>query len=80
MLTFLMLLSHVTPSQVASVLLILHTSAMVLSIGGLFKDVLLVSLSYIFFASPVTYLQVLIFLFLRPLVVELSERLPSVLP
>jgi hypothetical protein len=79
MLTFL-ILSLVIPSQVASVLLILHTSAVVLSIGGLFNDVLLVFLSCIFFASHVPYLQVLIFKFLRPLVEELSERLPSVLP
>ena len=44
--------------QIASVLLILHTSAMTLTIGGLFKDVLLVTFSFFFFKSPLTHLQV----------------------
>ena len=43
--------------NVAIVLLISHTSALTLSLGGIIKDILLVFLSVIFFGSPVSWLQ-----------------------
>ena len=43
--------------NIAIVLLISHTSALVLSLGGIFKDILLVLFSYLFFSAPVTPLQ-----------------------
>lgn len=45
--------------NIASVLLITHTSAMVLVLGGIFKDIMLVILSVIVFKSPVSMLQVM---------------------
>lgn len=50
--------SHRMCGQIATYLLISHTSAMTLTIGGLFKDVLLVIFSVVFFGSPLTLLQV----------------------
>ena len=50
--------SSLYTAQIATYLLISHTSAMTLTIGGLFKDVLLVIFSVIFFGSPLTILQV----------------------
>mmetsp|Transcript_6149 Transcript_6149/g.6314 ORF Transcript_6149/g.6314 Transcript_6149/m.6314 type:complete len:381 (-) Transcript_6149:410-1552(-) len=44
--------------NIASVLLISHTSAMTLTIGGLFKDVMLVAFSVAFFSSPLSFLQI----------------------
>ena len=44
--------------NIAIVLLISHTSALVLSLGGIFKDILLVLFSVMFFAAPVTPLQI----------------------
>jgi drug/metabolite transporter (DMT)-like permease len=43
--------------NVAVVLLIGNTSALILTLAGIFKDILLVSLSVIVFGSPVTMLQ-----------------------
>lgn len=40
------------------VLLIANTSALTFTIGGLFKDILLVTLSVIVFGSPVSALQI----------------------
>jgi len=45
--------------NIASVLLISHTSALVLTLAGVFKDILLVVLSLVVFASPVSMLQYL---------------------
>jgi drug/metabolite transporter (DMT)-like permease len=44
--------------NVAVVLLISHTSALTLTLAGIFKDILLVVLSVLVFGSPVTPLQV----------------------
>ena len=44
--------------NIASVILISTTSAMTLTLGGLIKDVLLVASSVVFFASPISVLQV----------------------
>lgn len=44
--------------NIAIVLLISHTSALVLSLGGIFKDILLVLFSVMFFSAPVTPLQI----------------------
>jgi hypothetical protein len=40
------------------VLLISNTSALVLSLGGILKDILLVALSVVFFQAPVSTLQI----------------------
>mmetsp|Transcript_13222 Transcript_13222/g.24391 ORF Transcript_13222/g.24391 Transcript_13222/m.24391 type:complete len:310 (+) Transcript_13222:123-1052(+) len=45
--------------NVAVVMLISHTSALTLTLAGIFKDILLVVLSVLVFGSPVTPLQVL---------------------
>jgi hypothetical protein len=45
--------------NIASVLLISHTSALVLTLAGVFKDILLVVLSLVVFESPVSMLQYL---------------------
>lgn len=45
--------------NIASVLLISHTSALVLSLAGIFKDILLVLLSVAVFQSPVSIMQCL---------------------
>jgi hypothetical protein len=45
-------------SQIASVLLIANTSALTLTLAGLFKDVLLVIFSVLFYLSPLTAMQV----------------------
>jgi drug/metabolite transporter (DMT)-like permease len=44
--------------NVAVVMLISHTSALTLTLAGIFKDILLVVLSVLVFGSPVTLLQV----------------------
>jgi drug/metabolite transporter (DMT)-like permease len=44
--------------NVAVVLLISHTSALTLTLAGIFKDILLVVLSVLVFGSPVTPLQI----------------------
>lgn len=43
--------------NVAVVLLIGNTSALILTLAGIFKDILLVALSVLLFGSPVTFLQ-----------------------
>lgn len=48
--------------NIASVLLIQHTSALVLSLAGIIKDILLVVLSMIIFRSPVTLIQYLAYM------------------
>eukprot|EP00600_Ochromonadales_sp_CCMP1393_P010656 CAMPEP_0174996850 /NCGR_PEP_ID=MMETSP0005-20121125/625_1 /TAXON_ID=420556 /ORGANISM="Ochromonas sp., Strain CCMP1393" /LENGTH=110 /DNA_ID=CAMNT_0016251307 /DNA_START=688 /DNA_END=1020 /DNA_ORIENTATION=+ len=45
--------------NIASVMLIKHTSALTLSLAGIVKDVLLVFMSMAIFKSPVSMLQVL---------------------
>jgi drug/metabolite transporter (DMT)-like permease len=45
--------------NVCIVLLISHTSALTLTIGGIFKDLLLVFSSVFFFESPLTHLQII---------------------
>lgn len=44
--------------NIAIVLLMANTSALVLSLGGIVKDILLVACSFVFFQSPVTSLQI----------------------
>jgi drug/metabolite transporter (DMT)-like permease len=44
--------------NIAIVLLISNTSALVLSLGGILKDILLVALSVVFFQAPVSTLQI----------------------
>lgn len=44
--------------NVAIVLLITNTSALSLTVGGIFKDVLLVFLSFVVFGAPVSLLQI----------------------
>ena len=44
--------------NVSMVLLIKHSSALILSMGGLFKDLLLVVASQYIFSSPITHVQV----------------------
>jgi drug/metabolite transporter (DMT)-like permease len=45
--------------NIASVMLILHTSALVLTLSGVIKDCLLIVLSLVIFGSPVSILQYL---------------------